>query len=291
MTTISTLGPANTFSELAAKRYGKDSRSDFSIKLYPTIGKAFDAVGKDCSCAVLPIENMAEGYVSIVLDLLVHSELFIVDELLVAIQFSLACNCKSLDQVDKVYAQFVSQGQCSLFLDNLEDINIITTPSNGTSLEQLQKGLSGEAAIVPTFAVKEGDFPLIIRDISDHSNNQTRFITIAPNPTEYDHSVDYKTSLLVVESVDKPGVLSNILSAFSKRNINLVSIMSRPTKEMLGRYHFFIDVEGHYEESRIKESIFEIEKENTIRILGSYPKAQKLIDIQENESDEEDNGC
>ncbi|MDY6958866.1 MAG: prephenate dehydratase domain-containing protein, partial [Halobacteriota archaeon] len=138
MERIATLGPANTFSELAAKKYGENSRSEFSVELYPTIGKAFDAVKKGCSSAVLPIENMAEGYVSIVLDLLVHSDLFIVEELLVAIRFSLACNCESLDQVERVYAQFVSQGQCNTFLDNLEGVDIVTTPSNGTSLEQLQ---------------------------------------------------------------------------------------------------------------------------------------------------------
>ncbi|MDY6865539.1 MAG: prephenate dehydratase domain-containing protein [Halobacteriota archaeon] len=291
MRRIATLGPANTFSELAAKKYGENCRSEFSVELYPTIGKAFDAVKKGCSCAILPIENMAEGYVSIVLDLLVHSDLFIVEELLVAIRFSLACNCESLDQVEKVYAQFVSQGQCNAFLDNLEGVDIITTPSNGTSLEQLQKGLIGEAAIVPSFAVKDKDFPLIIQNISDHSNNQTRFITIAPTPSEYDPSVKYKTSLLVFESVDRPGILSDILSTFSRRDINLVSIMSRPTKEMLGRYHFFIDVEGYYEEPRINEALLELEKENTIRMLGSYPKAQKLIDPSEKESDEEGNRC
>ncbi len=291
MTKIATLGPANTFSELAAIKYGEDSKSEFEVNLYPTMGKAFGAVGKSCSCAVLPIENMAEGYVSIVLDLLVHSDLFIVYELLLAIRFALVANCSTLDQVEKVYAQFVSQGQCGSFLDDMRDIDVITTHSNGTSLAQMQQGLDREAAIVPAFAVKEGDFPLLIPNISDHPNNRTRFIAVAPNPSLYDPSLKYKTSLLVVESVDRPGVLSDILFAFSKRDINLVSIMSRPTKEMLGRYHFFIDVEGYCEEPRIKDAILEIEKENTIRMLGSYPKANPVFEIADAKGTEDGSRC
>jgi len=187
MTTIATLGPANTFSELAARKYGKENGGEFSVVLYPTIGKAFAAVGEKCSCAVLPIENMAEGYVSIVLDLLVHSDLSIVHELLLPIQFTLAANCSSRDQVEKVYAQFVSQGQCESFLDNMENI------------------------------------------------------------------------------------------------------MSRPTKEMLGRYHFFIDVEGHSEEHHIMEALSEIEKENTIRVLGSYAIARPVFEMLADAED--DGGC
>jgi prephenate dehydratase len=232
---------------------------------------------------------MAEGYVSIVLDLLVHSDLSIVHELLLPIQFTLAANCCSLDQVEKVYAQFVSQGQCESFLDNMENNGVITTQSNGTSLEQLHRKVPNEAAIVPAFAVKQGDFPLVIPNIADRSNNQTRFIAIAPYPTAYDPAHKYKTTLLIVESADRPGMLSDILSAFSSRNINLVSIMSRPTKEMIGRYHFFIDVEGHSEEHHIMEALSEIEKENTIRVLGSYTIARPVFEMLADA--ENDGGC
>lgn len=291
MRRIATLGPANTFSELAARKYGEESDGEFRVELYPTIGKAFAAVGEKCSCAVLPIENMAEGYVSIVLDLLVHSNLSIVHELLLPIQLTLAANCSSLDQVESVYAQFVAQGQCESFLDSMENIGVITTQSNGTSLEQLRRKVPNEAAIVPTFAVKPGEFPLMIPNIADRSNNQTRFIVIAPHPTAYDPAHKYKTTLLIVESVDRPGILSHILSAFSTRNINLVSIMSRPTKETLGRYHFFIDVEGHSEEHRIMEALSEIKKENTIRVLGSYAIARPVFGVQNMTDAENDGRC
>ncbi|MBD3315096.1 MAG: ACT domain-containing protein [Chitinivibrionales bacterium] len=274
MDKVATLGPSNTFSALAAERYTHEAGRDYSIALFPTMGKAIGAVGKGCRCAVVPIENMAEGYVSIVLDLLIRNNLSIIHELLLPIQFSFAANCDSLQAVDKVYAQFVAQGQCEQFLDSLHDVPVITTQSNGASCEQLCKGVSNEGAIVPAFAVKFGAFPLVVEDIADRDNNCTRFIAVAAEPQPYDPSLRYKTTLLIVESVDRPGMLADILAGFAKRNINLVSIMSRPTKEMMGRYHFFIDVEGHCREARIAEVLDELRRENTIRVLGSYPKAQ-----------------
>ena len=119
----------------------------------------------------------------------------------------------------------------------------------------------------------------MVENIADYKNNETRFVLVRKDAAGYDESKTYKTSLLIFEGADKPGVLSGILSGFSSRGINLMSIMSRPTKEMLGRYHFFIDIEGHYSEGRIKEALTEIGKENTVKLLGSYPKAAGAIDI------------
>ncbi|MBN1766591.1 MAG: DUF362 domain-containing protein, partial [Sedimentisphaerales bacterium] len=280
MPCIAALGPESTFSALAARIYAEEIGGSHTAKLYPTIGKVFAAVGPDCEYGLFPIETMTEGYVSIVLDLLVHSRFNIVHEMLLPVQFSLVANCLEIEEIKKIYAQFVTQGQCEIFLDSLSNTDVVTTQSNGISLEQVRKGIRNEAALVPFFSVKEGDFPLIIENINDYSNNQTRFIVIHKEPAVYLPSRTYKTSLLIFESVDKPGVLSSILTAFSSRQINMVSIMSRPTKEMLGRYHFFIDIEGHIQEDHIRAALQEIEKENSVKMLGSYPKAAQPLDIE-----------
>jgi uncharacterized protein (DUF362 family)/predicted amino acid-binding ACT domain protein len=167
----------------------------------------------------------------------------------------------------------VTQGQCERFLDKLNDVAVITTHSNGASLEEVRRGAPGEAAIVPAFTVNKATFPLVVENIADRSNNMTRFITVGKDLPFFDPARDYKTTILVIESTDRPGILSDVLQAFASRGINLVSIMSRPTKEMMGRYHFFIDVEGHSDEVRIRDALDEVKKENTIKLLGAYPKA------------------
>jgi len=83
----------------------------------------------------------------------------------------------------------------------------------------------------------------------------------------------YRTSLIILNDNDYPGLLVSILSAFSSRGINLSSIMSRPTWDSMGKYHFFIDIEGHVNDNSVSDAISEIEKVNKIKILGSYGKA------------------
>ena len=52
----------------------------------------------------------------------------------------------------------------------------------------------------------------------------------------------------------------------------MTKIESRPTKEKLGNYYFFIDLEGHIVEPKIKDCLEEISKLSTLKFLGSYPR-------------------
>ncbi len=71
---------------------------------------------------------------------------------------------------------------------------------------------------------------------------------------------------------EKPGGLYEILEVFAKNKINLTKIESRPSKEKLGSYIFFVDFEGHRTDKLIGNilNIIRIKLEY-IKILGSYP--------------------
>ena len=274
MTTVAALGPENTFSERTARGYLAALGASGSVRLYPTLRRAFQAAGGECDCAVLPIENMVEGYVQPVLDLLLDSDLAIVDEFIIPVEFCFVATCGRKQDVGRVYAQFVTQGQCVEFLESLHHAEIVTTSSNGASLEMIRKGGPNEGAIIPSYAFDKREFAFAAENVSDYPNNRTRFIVIGGKEKIRDAKREYKTSLVVVEGKDRPGMLAEILAAFSKRSVNLVSIMSRPTKETLGKYHFFIDIEGHATESRITEALADVQRHHFVRLLGSYPKAK-----------------
>jgi prephenate dehydratase len=63
--------------------------------------------------------------------------------------------------------------------------------------------------------------------------------------------------------------------SFSSRQINLTNIISRPTRKVFGKYHFFIEFEGSSNESNVAAALDEICKINKVKILGSY-KAEKI---------------
>lgn len=119
----------------------------------------------------------------------------------------------------------------------------------------------------------ENKFPFVIENVTDSQDNETRFVVLSKNTESYDINKNYRTSIVIMDAIDnKPGVLSKILNEFSSRNINLTSIMSRPTKRALGKYYFFIDIEGHYAiDKNISQAIKIISKNNTVKVLGSFP--------------------
>jgi len=273
MNRIATLGPAGTFSELAAKKYIKTFDKSAEITFYPTITRVFNSIGKECELGIIPIENTLDGYVQLTLDLLSQTDFNIIYELVVPIQFSFVSNTLDISDIKKVYVQFKTQGQCYNFLEQRTKAKIITTESNGESFEKVERGILGQAAIIPRHMLNTSNkFPFNIENVTDSEENETRFIVLSKDAIKYDINRQYKTSIIIMDAIDnKPGALSKILNEFSEKNINLTSIMSRPTKKALGKYYFFIDIDGHYpEEKSVKQAIDKISKGNMVKILGSY---------------------
>ena len=81
-----------------------------------------------------------------------------------------------------------------------------------------------------------------------------------------------KTSLCFEFGDDGPGILSDALTEFASRDINLMKIESRPNKRSLGRYVFLVDIEGHRETESVKSAIDSLRNRvSMIKVFGSYP--------------------
>jgi prephenate dehydratase len=273
MNSIAVLGPENTFSEIAARKFVERQADEISIEFFPTIKRVIDAVGHRCAYAIVPIENMIDGYVQQTLDLLLHGRLTIIDEILVPIEFAFVANARSIDRVQRIFVQFAAEGQCTEFLETVHEAQRITTQSNIESLQKVADGVESDAAIVPNHVLGTYSFPLVVSDIADYGNNATRFIVLSEQETVPNLAVAYKTSLVIMEGIDRPGMLTDILSAFSSRGINLLSIMSRPTKATMGKYHFFIDIEGYALDTAVQAALAEIRRCGNVKLLGSFPRA------------------
>ena len=274
MKKIATLGPMGTFSDTACRKYITAQNAQFDIVYFDSIKLALNAVGCSCDIGILPVENFSEGFISLVLDHLLDAELSIMAEIRLPIRFSFISNCATKADITHLFVQFVAKGQCSEFIGSLTNVEVESTESNIESLFKVQNGLSNYAAIVPSNAVKIGDFPLLQEDINDYKNNETRFLVFSKDPTltVKQDSIDYKTSVIVMDENDHPGFLGEVLLSFSSRKINLTSIMSRPTRQTFGKYHFFIDFDGHVHDQTIALALAEISVNCKVKVLGSYPK-------------------
>ena len=105
-------------------------------------------------------------------------------------------------------------------------------------------------------------------------DNSTRFLVIGREllaPSGQD-----KTTVLISTSgtAGGAGVLHALLQPFATHGISMSRIESRPSRRKNWDYVFFIDVDGHAEESPLKEALSELAAESSLfRIVGAYPKA------------------
>lgn len=266
--TIAYLGPEATFTHLASiSKFGS------SVQYAPaaTISEVFQGVDqKRADYGVIPVENSIEGAVSHSLDRFIDSDLKISSEILFEISHNLLSR-SPLKEIRRVYSNPQVFGQCRRWLEtHLPRVELIETTST-TQAAQRAAREDGAAAIASKLAATLYDLPILDEGIEDLAHNMTRFLVIGREltpPTGRD-----KTSVLV-SIKDKVGALYEMLVPIRRHRINMTKIESRPSKKKAWDYYFFIDVEGHVRDRKVKKMLDELEgKVRFLKILGSYPRA------------------
>ena len=113
----------------------------------------------------------------------------------------------------------------------------------------------------------------LARNIEDEPGNTTRFLVIGRQRVP--PSGEDKTTLLVSTGhTQEAGTLYHLLEPLSRHGVSMTRIESRPSRRRKWDYVFFLDVEGHAEESPVADALAELEKSASLfKVLGAYPKA------------------
>ena len=268
------LGPEGTFTEAAFRAL--DAAEHAEPLPYATIQAALAAVRAGAADrAVVPIESSVEGVVTATLDdLTAGGDLLIEAELQLPIAFALLARPGTdLAAVRTVSGHPQAQPQCRVWLaGHLPDADWLPAASNAEAARQVSEGKI-DAALAGAFAAATYGLEVLARDIHDRHNAVTRFVVAGPAaglaaPTGAD-----RTSLAAFLANDHAGALTEILTEFAVRGVNLTTIQSRPTGDGLGRYYFFIDCEGHVADARVGEALMGLRRLCAdVRFLGSYPR-------------------
>lgn len=263
---IGFLGPAGTFSQIAARRaFGRSPE----FLPFLSISDIFAAVDKGrVHFGVVPVENSSGGVVHVTLDELIESDLSICAEVYIPIRHNLLCR-GSLGRIRRVCTHPQVLLQCRNWLRaNLPEAEQIETASTAEGARRARRS-STTATIGPSLAGEIYNLPVLDRGIEDTRDNVTRFLIIgrqAPKPSGND-----RTSIMF-SIKDEPGALYHLLKPFSDRKINLTKIESRPTRRRAWDYIFFVDVDGHTSDPKVSRAIDRLRRHcNFLRVLGSYP--------------------
>ena len=261
------LGPEGTFSQEATLNI-VDNNTE--IVPYPNILNIFESLENDeIDEAIVPIENSTEGSVVITLDALTHFNIKIRGELELPIKHNLLVQKgKTLDDISVICSHQQAIAQCRHYINKINK-QVHAMPSTANAARYVTE-LSTVAVIGNEILSKKYNLEILDENIQDYSNNVTRFVILGKSYQEIPSGND-KTSIIISLNGDKPGGLYEILHEFVKENINLTKIESRPSKRGMGKYLFFIDMEGHYKEPQLSKTLMAIEQKVCMfKLLGSY---------------------
>jgi len=266
---IAYLGPEGTFTQAAAYKHFGHSVSTAPLGAIDEVFREVESGG--CQYGVVPIENSTEGVVNHTLDMFMESPLKICGEVELRIHQHLLGQDVRIEQVERVYSHAQSLAQCREWLDaHLPQAERIAVNSNAEAARRAGRE-SGAAAIAGETAAEPYGLAILQRNIEDHPDNTTRFLVIGRQsvaPSGRD-----KTSLLV-SMRNRPGSLYRLLEPLARAGVSMTRIESRPSHCVNWEYVFFLDVEGHASEPKLREALAALRGEaDLVKVLGSYPHA------------------
>ena len=265
-------GELGAYSEMAVYSFFGDSAE---VKPCESFDDVFENVKTgNVDYGVVPIENSIEGSVNRTYDLFLEYDLKVCGEIIIRISHCLIGHKgASINQIKTVYSHPQALAQCRKFLEQ-HKLKAISTFDTAGSVKMIkEKKLMEDAAIASERAAQIYGMTILEREIEDIKNNSTRFFVLDKHDSPY--SGKDKTSIIfAAKSI--PGALFKVLKEFADRDINLTKIESRPTKQTLWEYHFYLDFEGHRTEIKCQQALESIKNKTIfVKILGSYKAAKK----------------
>jgi len=239
-----------------------------------TFSSLIDFASESGKFGLLPVENSIAGTVNEAYEELIESDLSIFGEYIKKIKHSLiALPESSLELISNVISHPQALQQCSKYL---QKNNFKITPvfdTAGSVYEVLRTNDNTTAAIAGEHFDSDDRFKILEKNISNDSENFTRFLFIGLQPPNISLINNKFSSVLI--SDDRPGSLLKSLNIFNDLNINLTKLESRPILGRPWEYKFYIDYE--LSDSNLQHELIEridlVSKE--FKILGHYPKANQ----------------
>lgn len=263
------LGPAGTFSESAARKHFGAAPM---FMPQPTIEEAFRMVeAGNADYCVVPVENSTEGVVGGTLDMLLASRLKVCGEVALRIHQHLMSSSDGVEGLKRVYSHSQSLAQCHEWLNrNLAGVERVAVTSNAEAA-RLAAAEAGSAAIAGEAAAELYGLKVLGSNIEDDPRNTTRFLVLG----QHDAGVSGrdKTSL-VCSAPNRPGAVHELLEPLAENGVSMTKLQSRPARNGMWEYIFYIDIEGHQADAEVGAALTELNRRAAfVKVLGSYPVA------------------
>lgn len=259
---IAYLGPEGTFSHQACL-----DMSTGKQKLIPckTIYEIFEKIAqKYANFGIVPAENSIEGSIRETLDYLVNFDLKVNSSMDLPIHQNLLSKEKSIKNINKIISHPQAIAQCRNWI--LNNLPKATIEHSKSTVSDINKNVKNVGIIGSSVAAKTYQLNILSKNIEDSTQNITKFYIISKKLNAF--KTKPKRTLLYLSIFNRVGILKDILEVFASFEINLNKIESRPSKEKVWDYYFFIEIEAAFDNPKVIESL---------NIIKQYCPVVKII--------------
>jgi len=267
-TTVAFQGIHGAYSEQAIRQH-----FGAAIQTCPTpkLGDLFETLqNEQATFGMLPVENALAGAVSQAYELLMDSDLRIQAEVILHVHHALlAPKGTAPEDLRFVRSHPQALAQCEQFLrrSGMEPIPWYDTAGSAHDLASDKAPNTG--ALASELAAELYGLEIIARNVEDAPFNYTRFFVIGHDDPQ---AGEYNKTSIVFATRNRPSALYDCLGEFAERGLNVTKIESRPRRNRPWEPIFFLDFEGHWQETKCQEALARLlQRASFVKMLGSYP--------------------
>lgn len=263
-------GVEGAFAHIAAHKYFPYAK----LVSFESFKDAYDAVVRgECDTAVLPLENSYAGEVGQVMDLMFSGPLYVNGVNEIAITHNImAIPGARLEEITDVFSHPQALAQCAKYI---KEKNFNQNSYTNTALAALyvkEQNNPHFAAIASRETAELYGLEVLDHDINASRSNTTRFgiFSRAENSALADSADRF---ILVFTVKNEAGALAEIVRKIGDGGYNMVNLRSRPMKELLWQYYFFVEAEGNINTEKGRRLLEELSAScDMLKVVGSYAK-------------------
>ena len=252
-------------------------------KLYPSARKiafgdftsAYRAVERgECDICVLPVENSSNGEVGQVTDLMFSGSLYVngMFELAVS-QDLLGVRGAKMSDIKEVISHAQALGQCAKYI---RDHGFTEKEYTNTALAAKYVADLGDKSVAAIASAEAADIfglSVLDHDINESKNNTTRFAVFSRVANKRISKETGVHSILLFTVRNEAGALARAIDVIGSHGFNMRTLRSRPMKELLWQYYFYVEAEGNIQTEAGSSMMEELgEFCDRLKFAGTYTK-------------------
>ncbi len=267
--TVAYCGVPGAFAQIAAMRIFPDGNT----KPYGSFREAYDAVvDGECDCAVLPIENSFQGDVTQVMDLAFFGPLYISGTYDLQIVHNLLANEGATpESIKKVLSHPQALGQCAGYIESKGYEPRERSNTAIAAKEVRESGRTDVAAIASAYTAELYGLKVLDKNINQSYTNTTRFAVFTRSQKRIEPTDNQFIMFFTVKN--EAGSLGRVVSIIGEHGFNLKALKSRPTKELIWEYYFFVESSGNIESEAGRRMLARLAAEcSAVKVVGSFER-------------------